>query len=244
MHTPLKCETCGTEIASDADHCPTCRSKFLAHRSDTRGRTLEGNAPSTVIDGPDPVTGDHRISVSDPRASSKATTTSDGNVDLSAQKSGGVGREGEPRALRTLSTKLSRLGIEATIRPGADCSGEDAVLCLSGDSLVVQIVTAPVTKEFWHDASQESGTKVGNQDDAVNWLREAIDKKAKRIPRSQAEHTVLVVDVRHAGMLSTTSVVDQYLQRHGDPSKNLGFASVWVVGPTAEYCVRLGGGKP
>ncbi len=45
-------------------------------------------------------------------------------------------------------------------------------------------------------------------------------------------------------LLADGRVIDSYLARFGNPVDEFGFASVWVVGPTVPFCVRLGDGAP
>lgn len=82
------------------------------------------------------------------------------------------------------------------------------------------------------------------QPDAIELIRIPIENKAAKMTTVQRRNIVLAIDVTHAGVLADRSFRDAYVLHHGCPVAQYGFASVWIVGPHAEYCGRLGNGSP
>jgi hypothetical protein len=187
--------------------------------------------------GPSP-SGDVSITVESPGVSSRTRLTSD-SVSLCTTGAKGIGREGELRVLNTLVRKLALQGLPAKKSSGQDNRGEDAILIIAGRRIVVQIVTAPLESEFWRKASGGTASREVDLLCALEGLRAAIDKKVLRIaPRDRAK-ILLAIDANHAGIFGTKRIVDEYTGRFGSPDTEYGLDSVWIVGPTIEYCARL-----
>ena len=232
----IVCKKCGGEVWAGASTCTVCAAPLRA--------TWTGHAPSIIISGPEPETGDEVIQVHDPGARSIGRLKKDGSVELSVEGAGGVGRSGEGRVKKTLRQKLAQDGTAARFEPGRDEYGEDAILQVGDVSLTFQIVTAPQARTFWQEASRTSATTQVSEVGAARWLETAIESKALRIPADQRAKTVLAVDARHVGFLAAKPILDVYTRRFGDPVRKYGFASVWVVGPDAPHCSRIGSGQP
>jgi hypothetical protein len=123
-----------------------------------------------------------------------------------------------------------------------DDRGEDAIMRLDGDALTLQI-TVPPAEVFWREASKGSARE--QIEHAARWLGSAVVRKAEQIVEpAQRAKTVLAIDAQHVGVLATLPVIEAYLDEFGDPASELGFSSVWVVGPTTSYCLRIGQGIP
>jgi hypothetical protein len=207
--------------------------------------SLQTLAPSVVLDGTDPVTGDVRIRVNDaPEGRSDARLTRAGSVSLEAERVTDRGRRGEAQLKLTLQSKLRQNLPNVMIMPGSDAHGEDALVEIAGRSLVAQIVTIPTIPDFWRAAKEGLVTKGIDLSDAAVWLHDTIKAKCTKIPETQRAATLLAIDARHAGILAATPVSDRYIQRFGHPVAEFGLASVWIVGPTDKYCSRLGDGVP
>lgn len=204
---------------------------------------IQGHPPATIIEGPDAATGDKRITVNSPGAKSESRLTDAGEMSVAVE---GVeaGRKSEPWAVKTLCAKLKQLGLAVTRLPGEDHRGEDAVLKVGESTYVVQVTTTPSANAFWRDASASSAMRQVTIQQALEWLREAIDAKAQTIPLAQRGAMMLAIDARHAGLLAQEQVAARYITQFDPPALEYGFASVWVVGPTVKYCVRLGDGTP
>jgi len=205
--------------------------------------TITGHPVAMIIDGKDPHTGDVRIRVNSPGASSDARVTPTGDISLHVE---GVeaGRKSEPWAIKTLRQALKERGIAVSTGTAADDRGEDAVFRVGKVEYVVQVATTPSVQEFWRAASISSVRTEVELQRGVQWLRQTVEGKAATIPSTQRSETILAVDARHAGVLSDALVAASYCSRFEGPAKEYGFASVWIVGPTPKYCVRLGEGIP
>jgi hypothetical protein len=128
--------------------------------------------------------------------------------------------------------------------PDRDAWGEDAILTVDGRRYVVQLATALGTGKFWQEASAGSALTQVQIQGAVEWMRAALGKKAYGTRPAQWADNVLALDARHSGVLATPPILESYLSRFSSPTVEFGFASVYVVGPTIPYCVRLGEGTP
>jgi len=245
--SPTKhCAMCGAELPHGVTPCPRCGcaagTVVTPGPGEVRAQTY---APTKIQAGSDPATGDSMIMVDDPSGvRSEARRTAAGTVSLVVEGAANVGRGGEARLAETLRSKLQELGLKVSITSGADHRGEDALMHLGADTLVLQMATTPSAPAFWREARRGSAVKQVEAQRAVQWLRTTIDDKALAIPPTQRTNTVLAVDARHAGVLATSPVLDEYMRQFGGPAEEYGFASVWVVGPTTPYCARIGKGVP
>ena len=236
------CSNCGDKLSTEAAVCPLCgASRAIVVTPQPAVLRLQGHAPSIIIAGPDPQTGDAQIRVDSPGASSRTRLESTG-VRLEVKGVEAIGRGGERQLAKTLHTKLQQEGVAATITAGQDDRGEDAILRAKDRTLVLQAVTVPGIPEFWGEASKGIASRQVNFLAVVQCLRDAIKAKARKYSDSQRAKILLAIDARHAGMFATKPIVEEYLGRHASPAAEYGFASVWVVGPTAEHCARLGEG--
>jgi len=199
---------------------------------------FQTSKPSLILSsGPSP-RGDVSISVESPGVSSRTLLTSD-SVSLRITGAEGIGRPVESRVKKTLLRKLELQGFAAKMIPGQDNRGEDAILRMADRSIEVQIVTVPIEREFWHQASGGTTSHEVDLPRALQWLHAAIKKKALQFAPSQRANMLLAMDANHAGVLGTKRIVDEYTTRFGSPDAEYGFYSVWIVGPTTEYCARL-----
>jgi hypothetical protein len=223
----------------------TCPAGNVVIDVPTAALAIGAYAPNLIRDGTDRVTGDVHIRVDDaPVGRSDARLTPAGCVLLEAERVADRGRGGEAQLKQTLQSKLRQDFPNVTIIKGSDADGEDGLVEIAGRTLVVQIVTSPSAPDFWRTAKEGLVTERVNLSDAAVWLHATINAKFTKIPETQRAATLLAIDARHAGILATTPALDRYVQRFGDPVAEFGFASVWIVGPTEDYCSRLGAGVP
>ena len=207
------------------------------------GADLRGLAPTLVIAGPDPGTGDNRVLLSAPAGRSESRVTPIGDVSVNVER-GDPGRSGEATVMHILADKLRQLGIDCTIAPGVDDRGEDGVLVAGERRLTVQVVTILAEPEFWSQAKRRSASRKMTAADAAEVLRSTIDKKGKTIAPAQARTILLAIDARYAASLISDSVLLEYTGRSPSQISTYAFASVWVVGPTADQTKRIGDGWP
>lgn len=84
----LTCANCSREYDATYSLCPGC-----GHDRTARVQTF---APSVIVAGSDPQTGDHTVRVADPSGvHSMASITDDGSVSLTVSGATGIGRPGE-----------------------------------------------------------------------------------------------------------------------------------------------------
>jgi len=230
------CKNCSTEHNVTLTICPRCGCD--------RNAPLKGFAPSVVIEGPDAESGEHVLRVDDPSGvRSVARRSDEGRVSLQVTGAAGIGRPGEGRSAHTFKEFLLRGGFEADIRDGNDAEGVDRILDVDGSTFVLQFTIAVQAPDFWRQASVSSANTQVAQPDAASWLRQAILSK-REAPKAHDLPTILVIDARHAAPVAHVDVVREYLSSHAEPVDEFGFSSVWLVGPTADHCCRIGKGRP
>jgi len=195
------------------------------------------------VAGPDPQGGNHTVKVADPSGlRSEASRADDGSVSVIVAGATGIGRPGESRAAHTLRDRLASAGYDVQVTEGDDARGIDRRLVVNGQTFVLQITIAPQETDFWRDANFSSAARQVSQAHAASWLRNAVMRKSN-VPATQSATVVLAVDARHAGVIAVPQLVHEYLAHYPTPVLEFGFASVWVVGPTSDYCCRLGEGR-
>jgi hypothetical protein len=228
----LRCPNCQANVPFTASECPAC------------GIAVTIESVQAYVSELDAVTGDVRIRIRDPRGSVSESHADVGQLSVSVSGTGGVGRESESRVAETLRLTLASSGVLVTIGEAPDDRGEDRSIMLDDKTFVLQITVAPSESQFWRRAYASSSTTQVDEQEAVQWLRTPIVDKAARIPIPGRMKTVLAIDVTHAGVLANQSVREEYVRQFGCPVAEFGFASVWVVGPSAYFCGRLGNGYP
>jgi hypothetical protein len=116
-----------------------------------------------------------------------------------------------------------------------DARGEDGCLLINGQRVQVQIVTLPVDDSLWRElSSRGTAIRQGMHQDAVTLVRQALEHK-----RGKATGTVLVLDAAHVGAIISSSLVDSYYSRYGDPEQEFSLVEAWIVGPSARSAIRL-----
>jgi hypothetical protein len=241
----IVCTRCGAEVREGAVACTVCTARLgTTVRPEPAQLGITGHPPTPVLNGPDPETGDEIIKVAAPGARSEMRLRDDGSIGLTVEGAGGVGRSGEGRVIKTFRQKLEQEGVTVLFETGRDAYGEDAKLRVDQDTYTFQVVTAPHADDFWREANVTSATTEVDIARAAAWVGTAVSEKAKTMSPAQRAETVLAVDAQHAGFLAAKPVLDACSVRFGDPSSEVGFASVWVVGPVTKYCSRIGDGTP
>jgi hypothetical protein len=196
-----------------------------------------------IIDGKDPQTGDVRIRVNSPGATSDARVTPSGEISLVVEGAE-AGKKSEPWAIKTLRQALMQHGVAVSTGSAVDQRGEDGLFRVGNAEYIVQVASTPSVPDFWQAASVSSARTEVELQRGIEWLRQTVVKKATSISSAQRSTTILAIDARHAGVLSDQRIVASYCSQFGSPVHEYGFASAWIVGPTPKYCVRLGDGIP
>lgn len=232
------CPNCRAEL-EPAGRCPACGA-IVFTPSAPATLTLQGGVPTVISGGKDNVTGEMLSKVDAPTMTSVARTTPEGRVSLTVTGAGEIGEEGEPRAFQTFCEKLRADGLVVSIEHGNNNRGEDAILRYGDRTYTLQVTMALGASDFWRDASMGSAMRQVQVQGAVSWVRERIEDKAKK----KDLNTVLLLDACHAVPVTSSDVMSAYLDKYGSPVKEFGFSSVYLVGPAAMYCSRLGDGTP
>jgi len=201
-----------------------------------------GYAPTIIIFGLDQASGDTVHTVQAPDARSQARRSSSGTVSVAVEGPPGVGKPGEHRVAEVLRARLQSDGVPSSVRSGVDADGEDRLIDTPQTSYVLQVVTVPRHSALWREASVGSGTTSVTTPAAAGWIEDSIQHKVAKTTPADRGRMILALDAIHAGVLTEDAVVRSYLEQYGSPTERLNFASVWLVGPTADRCIRLGAG--
>ena len=101
--------------------------------------TYTGYAPTIVIFGPDPASGDTVSTVQTPDARSVARISSAGTVSIVIKGPPGLGTPGEHRVAKAIRARLQREGVTVSVRSGADADGVDRWIDTPGWSFELQV---------------------------------------------------------------------------------------------------------
>lgn len=155
-----------------------------------------------------------------------------------------IGRLGESRVLVCVQNSLRMTGknLREPLEEerARDDRGEDGVLIIDDNRVVLQIVTVRPNASFWPSVAQGEGKASVKLSNATEWINNAVSKKAQRYQNEFKSSMLLAVDVGHMGVLATSIVGAQYLQTYGDPTIQYGFGGVWLIGPTENNILHLG----
>jgi len=115
---------------------------------------------------------------------------------------------------------------------GVDFILRDGASCLEG-----QVVRAPFR---WREVAlgetvKESQSLSGLADQLMN----AIANKTRRIPPKQRASIFLVIDAIETPAYVWPEVVEHFRRSYGGWASSLGFAGIWVVGPTFDLTHKL-----
>jgi hypothetical protein len=208
------------------------------------GVSCEAQAGSVGASAREPLEGGgERIRYSAGSGARSDSVLVDARFHVRAQPPVDVGRRGESQVFARVLDLLAASGRAALIEDSVtDSVGEDCVVQDRNERIAIQIVAASPREGFWRDAASGEGVAHGDLDQAVNWLREAIDDKARRYSTAQKRTMLLAIDLRHLGVLAVPAFVDAYLRAYGQPDE-FGFGGIWLIGPTDDRCIRLGNSR-
>lgn len=201
-----------------------------------------GFAPTIIIFGLEQASGDIVHTVQGPEARSVARRSSTGTVSVVVEGPPGVGTAGENRVAKVLRARLQNDDVPSSVRSGVDARGEDRLIDTPQASYVLQVVTVPRDATLWREASAGSGTTSVTTPAAAAWIEDAIQHKVASSTTADRGRTILALDAIHAGVLTEDAVVQSYLEQYGSPTARFHYAGVWLAGPVADRCLRLGTG--
>jgi hypothetical protein len=239
----LYCRHCGGVLDQSGSVCPACgEMQGITVTPEPAKLEFRGYPPTIVIHGLEQSSGDTVTRVDAPGAASRTRINSKGEISVTITGVDGVGRSGESRVAKVLCARLKTDGVAAEIRGGQDHRGEDRII-EAGERFTLQVVTVPETANFWRNASTSSASTSVSLNRGIEWLEESIQKKVRRTSATDRMEMILALDANHVAALAEPGVVGAYVDRFGDPGPRFGLGAVWIVGPTAQHCVRVGTGK-
>lgn len=238
----IQCTICDAEAPDANGPCVRCGGP-IGVTVQVTGLRLEITAgrPAMVNDqprGPDTRTIDYSSS----QGARSTATLAGGRVGLSVAGPVDIGKRGERRVIDAVLATLREARLSATEVPGRDEQGEDHVLVINSERVVLQIVSTPGDAEFWREVAKGAGTSDVALSRAVGWIEDALHEKAK-YDEGLKHSMLLAIDVAHAGVLASEGCISAYMERYGDPVARHGFAAVWLVGPAAYISARLGSSR-
>jgi hypothetical protein len=125
--------------------------------------------------------------------------------------------------------------------------GQDDVDCRAestSDSRTVaqiQVVRAIIDPTLWKTLSVSGRVRIEEIriGKLADWLKESIEKKAKRMPTPRRAQLHIALDATRLPGLGFDDVAGYFLNRYGPWAAALGFASIWLVGPSTRLTWRL-----
>lgn len=122
----------------------------------------------------------------------------------------------------------------------ADCEAADATA--PGRSLLMQITRLNLTSTFWRELSITGSVDVVNEEvELVAAVEAAVERKVAQYSTGDRARLVLALDANRLPALVLDSVRERVLTGLSSVCSRSGFASIWMVGPTAETTYALVG---
>jgi hypothetical protein len=223
--------------------CPRCGGTVEVSESIT-GFQANASIGKVGASAQEPMAGGgERIRYSAPTGARSDSVRKDGRFHAMVEAPVDAGRAGEDDVFARVLDVLAATGTTPIIEPGPkDNAGEDRVVKCGNDEITVQIVTVGPGTSFWRAGASGRGEVEADLETAAAWVSEVIARKAALYSSAQKRVMLLALDLRHFGVLAAPELVAVYLRQCGAPDR-FGFGGVWLIGPTADRCVRLGSSK-
>jgi hypothetical protein len=178
------------------------------------------------------------ISVAAPgQGKSEHRITDDGTSALTIDGRLDLGRAGESWVILNLTAVLVAEGrtITPAAREAIDREGEDGLLLVDDQEMVVQITTPPAT--IWRP-TDSSVTHEFLTHAAVEWIRQAIAAKSRLTPLAERSRTILGLDGTHLGSLVWPALNPMLGEVRLDEGQE--WAGVYFIGPTVDssYAIK------
>jgi hypothetical protein len=151
--------------------------------------------------------------------------------------------EGNPKVCGLLLTKLNRVGdtwknlsFPDKRHSDVDCTAEND----DGDILKMQVTRAARSESFWRGIGKgHVMCNLQSEETAIQNLKDAIDRKSRRLPESQKKKLLLVLDATETPDLAFTQAINSFRASLGKWAKSQSFRSIWIVGPVEDLVHRL-----
>ncbi len=152
------------------------------------------------------------------------------NLVTELEKPLNIGRRNECHVKRILKAFLIEQGFEVGLNNGIDKNGEDGIIKIDGETIIIQVVTLPSNKEIYKRLNQTGQNRVQlDPDQQVEVIREAIESKE----RDNRGH-LLILDASYFGTLADPEIIIKYIDKYGNPVTEFCFHSCYIVGPTKQ----------
>jgi hypothetical protein len=240
----ISCQGCGAVLDEEIDRqprppCPHCGDTrcqvhiFLNDRVAASERAVAHGLPTNS-------SGEH-VGIAGPGSrSATADFSSPGWVSYDIAGDAPHHEEGALETARILVQKLRGSGVDWSQPTMVDTADVDCETLNGGDTLSMQVTRVPGSSGLWRNLGRDStASGAGPADDLADELMNAIGSKASRLPSAQRARLALVLDARDTPAFALARVAARFSELHGNGAVNLGFRSIWVVGPTVQLVWQL-----
>jgi hypothetical protein len=155
----------------------------------------------------------------------------------------GVPKQGEDDTLLVARTLIRRLNEEGANWSAPErVTGDSDVDCVArdGDATLEIQVKRIDEEDFWRRLARlglAPGEDTPHQ--IACTLCRRIAATARRYPPSRRGSVTLALNARQTPQYATEAVAQTFRERYGEWARGLGFAGIWVVGPSPELSYRL-----
>jgi len=178
-----------------------------------------------------------------PVGSRSDSTLGRAGVEVTMRSPVDIGRRGEPVVVDRVISQLRADGREVTVLSHEDQRGEDRRINCDGENVTIQVIGVPSARTFLAEVSRGSASTSVSLDASIDWISDAVSKKAELYASVDRRKMLLAIDVRAVGVLVSPLVTTAIADRHGDLCQKAGFGSIWLVGPSDSRCTRLGSSR-
>lgn len=246
MPRTIKCSNCGAPFSEAISPCRWCGGTIELSITLIGVESKSATARVSVVNDTNSEDGQY-IKYTAPTGAQSNSSLVGNLLTILVKPPVDVGRPGEPRVLVCVenSLKIAGKNLREPLEKerAEDDRGEDAVLIIDDNRIVLQIVTAKPDALFWKSVANGAGEANVEVSEAAKWINNAVSEKAQQYPNEFKSSMLLAVDVGYMGVLASGNVGAQYLQIYGDPTIQYGFGGVWLIGPTENNVLHLGNSR-
>lgn len=194
----IRCTVCGADAPDANGPCARCGGPIgITIQAEGLKLAITAGRPGMVNDQPrGPY--ERTIDYSSPQGARSTSRLAGGRVGLNVAGPVDVGRRGERRVIDSMLAMLRETGFAAEEAPGRDDRGEDHVLFINSERVVLQIVSAPGDPEFWREVANGTASVNVELSRTAEWIEEVLREKA-RYDGQFKRSMLLAIDAAHAG---------------------------------------------
>jgi hypothetical protein len=241
----MVCVKCGATLEEGATACPKCGEIMVFVLNCESGNIkLTGPSIGTVVESPfgHP---QGRYVISKPASGDQSDSKVDNNgtlhVDLLGSLDKGTPNEWHVKKILEQALKAEGNDIHQVIDPkddrlnNLDVRGMDGLFKINDHEVAIQIVTVPTEPQLWKElADSKASSRSVDRSDAVRWIRDVLVHKMNK-----AENTLLALDASHFSAMVGQQLIDDYINKYGNPIDEFTFKDVWIIGATVQSSIRL-----